>query len=159
MPWLSWLVDLAGPAAAEDAGEWRCRVYGHRTKTSADLEAQRREYAWMSTEQLKEAVTDNKLTDGADILKWLHMWQNEKTRMANRSPAVLAFRPRMAYFKYNGNGNPEGTYLVGEFDEWAPNAGGSLSRSLSVKEPYIRSRATPFGFGVGFLRCSLPFLQ
>lgn len=119
LSWLSWLIDLAGPAAAENAGEWRCRVYGHRIKTNAPtLKLSDSEYAWMSTDQLKEAVKDNKLTDGADIIKWLHMWQNEEDE--DGQPVTRSFgvpSTHVAYFKYNGNGNPEGTYLVGEFDE------------------------------------------
>ena len=70
------------------------------------------------SDQLKEAVKDNKLTDGADIIKWLHMWQNEEDE--DGQPVTRSFgvpSTHVAYFKYNGNGNPEGTYLVGEFDE------------------------------------------
>ena len=72
----------------------------------------------MSSDQLKEALKDNKLADGADITKWLHMWQNEEDE--DGQPVTRSFgvpSTHVAYFKYNGNGNPEGTYLVGEFDE------------------------------------------
>ena len=93
------------------------------------------EYAWMSTDQLKEAVKDNKLADGADIIKWLHMWQNEEDE--DGQPVTRSFgvpSTHVAYFKYNGNGNPEGTYLVGEFDE------NGLPMPADLKPQSIRQR-------------------
>ena len=35
LPWLSWLQDVTGPSPDGRAGEWRCRVYGHRLHSAA----------------------------------------------------------------------------------------------------------------------------
>ena len=72
----------------------------------------------MTADQLEEAHLAGQLMDGADILKWLQMWQNEEDedgRPVTRSFGVPT--THVAYFKYNGNGNPDGTYIVGRFDE------------------------------------------
>ena len=119
LPWLSWLADLSSNAKEVDGGEWRCRVYGHRLKDVASpLTQPSDQYAWMTADQLEEAHLAGQLMDGADILKWLQMWQNEEDedgRPVTRSFGVPT--THVAYFKYNGNGNPDGTYIVGRFDE------------------------------------------
>ena len=119
LPWLSWLADLSSNAKEVDGGEWRCRVYGHRLKDVASpLTQPSDQYAWMTADQLEEAHLAGQLMDGADTLKWLQMWQNEEDedgRPVTRSFGVPT--THVAYFKYNGNGNPDGTYIVGRFDE------------------------------------------
>lgn len=122
LPWLSWLVDLAEQPDDDDTGEWRCRVYGHRLQTAApaldvsnDAAGQHR---WMSVDELEEAHSADALDRGGEVLDWLHMWQSqedEEGRHITRSYGVPT--THVQFFKYNGNGNPEGTYRVGEFDQ------------------------------------------
>jgi hypothetical protein len=122
MPWLSWLVDLAEQSDDDETGEWRCRVYGHRLQTagpaldaSSDAGDQHR---WMSADELEEVNSADALDRGAEVLHWLRMWQNqedEEGSTVTRSYGVPT--THVEYFKYNGNGNVEGTYRVGEFDQ------------------------------------------
>lgn len=122
LPWLSWLADLAGPHPDEGDGEWRCRVFGHRLLTAApEIDAaggSGERHRWMSADDLAGASAAGLLERGADVLEWLRMWQNEEDedgRPVTRSYGVPT--TDVAYFSYNRNGNPEGTYRVGEFDE------------------------------------------
>ena len=65
-----------------------------------------------------DVVSAGLLECGADVLVWLRMWQNEEDEEGR--PITRGFgvpTTDVEYFKYNVNGNPEGTYLVGEFDE------------------------------------------
>ena len=122
VPWLSWLVDLAEDGTEEDAQAWRCRVYGHRLQSSAPGIAAADDatpgHRWMSVDDLEAAHAADLLKDGADVLKWLHMWQNEEDeegRPVTRSFGVPT--TDVQYFSYNVNGNEQGTYRVGEFDD------------------------------------------
>ena len=118
LPWLSWLADLSGPAEVEMDNEWRCRVYGHRLETKTPVLEMADGYRWMSCGTLEESASNGLLEQGTDVLQWLHMWQNEEDEDGNavtRSFGVPT--THVQYFKYNGNGNPQGTYRVGEFDE------------------------------------------
>ena len=118
LPWLSWLADLSGPAEVEMDNEWRCRVYGHRLETKTPVLEMADGYRWMSCDTLEESASNGLLEQGTDVLQWLHMWQNEEDEYGNavtRSFGVPT--THVQYFKYNGNGNPQGTYRVGIFDE------------------------------------------
>jgi hypothetical protein len=122
IPWLSWLVDLAEQPDDDDIGEWRCRVYGHRLQTAAlELDASGvavDQHRWMSVDKLEEVHSADILDRGVEVLDWLRMWQNqedEEGRSVTRSYGVPT--THVEFFKYNGNGNPEGTYRVGEFDQ------------------------------------------
>ena len=98
--------------------EWRCRVYGHRLETETPVLEMADGYRWMSCDTLEESASNGLLEQGTDVLQWLHMWQNEEDEDGNavtRSFGVPT--THVQYFKYNGNGNPQGTYRVGEFDE------------------------------------------
>ena len=122
LPWLSWLVDLTNENPDSESEEWRCRIYGHRLQTAAltitandDATGQPR---WMSADELEAAHSADLLKSGSDILKWLRMWQNEEDedgRPVTRSFGVPS--TDVQYFTYNINGNTEGTYRVGVFDE------------------------------------------
>lgn len=115
LPWLSWLQDQTAPGEGE-ASETRRRVYGHQLVTSApSVEG---EHVWMTAEELAEARTEGALEDGEQVLKWLHMWQQEEDADGNtvvRSYGVPS--THVKYFRYNGNGNEPGVYRMGEFDE------------------------------------------
>ena len=123
LPWLSWLTDLADAAPdGDDTAEWRCRVYGHRLQTAApELDTAgeaARPYRWMSAEELDDAASAGLLDRGADVLLWLRMWQNEEDedgRPTTRSYGVPT--TDVEHYSYNRNGNPEGTFLIGAFDE------------------------------------------
>ncbi len=122
IPWLSWLVDLSDQANDDDTGEWRCRVYGHRLQTGAPElvpgDGSEPAHRWMSLDELEEVNSAGQLESGADILKWLQMWRNEEDedgRPVTRSYGVPT--THVAYFSYNQNGNPQGTYRIGEFGE------------------------------------------
>ena len=72
----------------------------------------------MSVDDLEAAHAADLLKDGAGVLKWLHMWQNEEDeegRPVTRSFGVPT--TDVQYFSYNVNGNEQGTYRVGEFDD------------------------------------------
>lgn len=121
VPWLSWLVDLADSAQDADTGEWRCRVYGHRLQTAAPeinpAEESSNQHRWISADELGEVNSAGLLERGADVLEWLRMWQNEEDedgRPITRSFGVPS--TDVEYYSYNRNGNPKGTYLIGEFD-------------------------------------------
>ena len=118
LPWLSWLLDLSDPAEGEEeAGEWRCRVYGHRLDSAAPDAADGRA-RWLSVEGLDELASAGRLASGADVLKWLHMWRHEEDedgRSVTRSYGLPT--TDVEYYSYNRNGNPEGTYRIGAFDE------------------------------------------
>ena len=76
------------------------------------------EYRWMSGDTLDETASSGLLEQGTDVLQWLHMLQNEEDEDGN--PVTRSFgvpTTHVQYFTYNGNGNPKGTYRVGEFDE------------------------------------------
>jgi ectoine hydroxylase-related dioxygenase (phytanoyl-CoA dioxygenase family) len=122
LPWLSWLVDLADTGENGDTAEWRCRIYGHRLQAAApalDPETDTPPaYRWMSADELEEANSADLLERGDEVLQWLRMWQKEEDeegRPVTRSFGVPT--THVAYFTYNQNGNPEGTYRIGEFDE------------------------------------------
>lgn len=122
LPWLSWLVDLPASAEDGDVAEWRCRVYGHRFGTAAPeldfADDPTRQYRWMSVEELGEVHSAELLDSGAEVLKWLHMWQNEEDedgRAVTRSFGLPT--TDVAHYSYNRNGNPNGTYRIGEFDQ------------------------------------------
>ncbi len=111
LPWLSWLQDVAGARPDGEAGEWRCRVYGHRLNDAApEIGGAHR---WLAAADL-EAVT---LEDGASVRKWLRMWQeqeDEEGRAVTRSFGLPT--TDVEYYNYNGGGNPQGTYRIGVFD-------------------------------------------
>ncbi len=119
LPWLSWLQDIAGQNE-EGTGETRCRVYGHLLpnasppiRTGADESVL---HCWMSADDLQRADTDGLLKAGAQVRKWLHMWQqqeDENGHAVTRGYGVPT--TDVQYFSYNGNGNPPGTYRIGEF--------------------------------------------
>lgn len=122
LPWLSWLVDIPGSAPEGSEEEWRCRVYGHRLPTAApELSPENQsapQHRWMSADELAEAHSAGHLACGDDVLHWLHMWQHEEDeegRPVTRSFGVPT--TDVQYFSYNRNGNPQGTYRVGEFDQ------------------------------------------
>jgi hypothetical protein len=72
----------------------------------------------MSVDELEEAHSADALDRGGEVLDWLRMWQSqedEEGRPITRSYGVPT--THVQFFKYNGNGNPEGTYRVGEFDQ------------------------------------------
>ena len=119
LPWLSWLQDLADAAPEDDTGQWRIRVYGHRLSAPAPALAEAApEFRWMAVEELVELEEAGSLEFGADVLRWVHMWQAEEDEngvAVTRSFGVPT--THVQYFSYNGNGNPQGTYRVGEFDE------------------------------------------
>ena len=81
------------------------------------------------------------------------MWQNEEDE--DGQPVTRSFgvpSTHVAYFKYNGNGNPEGTYLVGEFDEnGLPMPVESKPQSIRQRTLYS-STATLFWPGVDINR-------
>lgn len=122
LPWLSWLADLADPAPDGDTDQWRCRVYGHRLPTAApaldteeDLTGQ---YRWMSADELASVNAAGLLELGAEVLKWLPMWQNEEDEDGH--PVTRGYgvpTTDVAYYSYNRNGNPAGTYRIGNFDQ------------------------------------------
>lgn len=119
LPWLSWLEDISGPAPDDEVGQWRSRVYGHRLSGSAPalIEAAPK-HRWLTTEELAEMETAECLEDGAEVGRWLHMWQAEEDedgRPVTRSYGLPT--TDVEHYSYNGNGNPQGTYRVGEFDE------------------------------------------
>ena len=117
LSWLSWLTDLIDEAPDSDAAQWRCRVYGHRLPEDATPEIPC-SHRWMSADDLAEAETAGRLERGTDVLEWLRMWQNQEDEDGNpitRSYGVPT--TDVAYFTYNQNGNPEGTYRIGEFGE------------------------------------------
>ena len=122
LPWLSWLVDLTNLAQDDGTGQSRCRVFGHRLRSAApelnsvnELTCQHR---WMSVDELKGVNTSGLLECGGGVLKWLHMWQKEEDE--DGRPITRSFglpSTDVEYYSYNRNGNPKGTYLIGEFDD------------------------------------------
>lgn len=121
LPWLSWLADVTGSEEAGGTDEWRSRVFGHRLETPAPEIAsgpdQTVEHRWLSLEELEEAEAAGSLDAGSDVIKWLHMWQNQEDedgRPVTRSYGVPT--THVDYFTYNRNGNPQGSYRVGEFE-------------------------------------------
>ena len=122
LPWLSWLIDVNDVAPDGGAGEWRCRVYGHRLRDAApELDSESdltHQYRWMSAEELAEVNSAELLKCGAGTLDWLRMWQkqeDEDGRPVTRSFGVPS--TDVAHYSYNQNGNPQGTYRIGEFDQ------------------------------------------
>ena len=128
LPWLSWLADLSGVKQDGDTGQdaetelWRCRVYGHRLQTAAPAikaaSDSTRQHRWVSVEELDELNSARQLECGSDVLKWLHMWQNEEDE--DGRPITRSFglpTTDVEYYSYNRNGNPKGTFLIGEFDD------------------------------------------
>jgi hypothetical protein len=118
LPWLSWLQDICGPGR-NGASETRCRVYGHRlTNAKPPVNTDTTSYRWMSSAELAAAESDALLDCGTQVLKWLHMWQQEEDADGNtvvRSYGVPT--TYVQYYSYNGNGNPPGCYRVGVFDD------------------------------------------
>ena len=122
LPWLSWLVDVSGSVEGGDTTQSRCRVYGHRLKIAApDFDALNdltRQQGWMSIDELEEINLAGLLKGGADVLKWLHMWQQEEDEdgySVTRSFGVPS--THVGYFSYNRNGNSQGNYRIGEFEQ------------------------------------------
>ena len=126
LPWLSWLADLPDTSPDTtpdgDAGPWRCRVYGHRLSTAApDLDPAENSappHRWMSADELDEAHSAELLECGTETLEWLRMWQNEEDE--DGRPVTRSFglpTTDVEYYSYNRNGNPIGTYRIGEFDD------------------------------------------
>jgi ectoine hydroxylase-related dioxygenase (phytanoyl-CoA dioxygenase family) len=122
LPWLSWLADFPSSAPDGGDGQWRCRVYGHLLLTATpelnSAEDSSRQHRWLSADELNEANSAGLLESGADVLKWLLMWQNEEDE--DGRPITRSFglpTTDVEYYSYNRNGNSEGTYRVGEFDE------------------------------------------
>ena len=121
LPWLSWLLDLPGCAPAGHAGEWRCRVYGHRL-LSAEPElvgegGDTPERRWMSGAELDEAGTAGQLECGGAERRWLRMWQEEEDeegRAVTRSFGLPS--TDVKDYLYDGGGNPQGSYRIGVFD-------------------------------------------
>ena len=122
LPWLSWIIDLSEPVKDDDTEEWRCRVYGHRLQTAAPVLKSAndvtRQHRWMSADDLEEVNSAGLLECGPGVLKWLHMWQKEEDE--DGSPVTRSFgvpSTDVEYYSFNQNGNPKGTYRIGEFDE------------------------------------------
>lgn len=121
LPWLSWLLDLAGQTPEGVDGEWRCRVYGHRLPNVAPKvigeHGESPTYRWMSALEVEAQALAGRLAGGAEVGKWLHMWQeqeDEEGRTVTRSYGVPT--THVQHFRYNYRGNPPGTYRVGVFD-------------------------------------------
>ncbi|MDP6700865.1 MAG: phytanoyl-CoA dioxygenase family protein [Candidatus Latescibacteria bacterium] len=113
LPWLSWLQDVAGAAPDGGAGEWRCRVYGHRLHSAAP--EIRGEHRWIAAADLATAA--GQLGDGEAVRQWLRMWQeqvDEEGRSVTRSFGLPT--TDVEYFTYNKGSNPQGTYRIGVFD-------------------------------------------
>lgn len=119
LPWLSWLQDFT--EARGTAAERRCRVYGHRLSSAApDLAAAdgTLEHSWMSAAQLDAATAAGRLDRGQEVQKWLRMWQEEKDEAGHTVTRSFGLPSTdVQYYKYNGNGNPPGTYRIGQFDD------------------------------------------
>ena len=115
LPWLSWLQDIAGRTPNGGAGEWRCRVYGHRLNdTAPDISL---EHRWMAAADLEAAAAAGQLEDGEEVRKWLRMWQEEEDeegRAVTRSFGLPT--TDVEYYSYNKGGNPQGNYRIGIFD-------------------------------------------
>ena len=121
LPWLSWLLDLPGAAPDGGAGEWRCRVYGHRLPGAAPElvgeDGVAPEHRWMSAAQIDEVGTAGQLECGGEVRKWLRMWQEEEDeegRAVTRSFGLPS--TDVKHYSYNGGGNPQGHYRIGVFD-------------------------------------------
>ena len=115
LPWLSWLQDIAGRTPNGGAGEWRCRVYGHRLNdTAPDISL---EHRWLAAADLEAAAAAGQLEDGEEVRKWLRMWQEEEDeegRAVTRSFGLPT--TDVEYYSYNKGGNPQGNYRIGIFD-------------------------------------------
>ncbi len=122
LPWLSWLQDVAGERPDSQSREWRSRVYGHRLEDDApSLKAKTGEapqHRWVSVEELDELKTAGQLKDPNQLRTWLHMWQTEVDE--DGDPVTRSFgvpTTDVDYYTYNRNGNLQGTYRIGEFDD------------------------------------------
>ena len=119
LPWLSWLTDIVGKAVNNGELESRCRLYGHRILSSAiTLTHAEEDYIWISLTDLKIAEKEGQIFKGLEIAKWADMWQNQKDEDGN--PVTRSYglpTKHVQYFRYNGNGNQEGTCRIGEFNE------------------------------------------
>ena len=121
LPWMSWLLDIPGAAPSGGAGEWRCRVYGHRL-LSAEPElvgesGELPEHSWMSATDLKEAGSAGQFECAGEERQWLRMWQEEEDkegRAVTRSFGVPSTDAKD--YLYNRGGNPQGNYRIGVFD-------------------------------------------
>ena len=100
-------------------GERRTRVYGHRLGEAAPKLSDRApNHRWISAAELSDLVAAEQLADGAQVQQWLHMWQgevDEEDRPVTRSFGLPS--TDVQYYAYNGNGNPQGTYRIGVFDQ------------------------------------------
>ena len=120
LPWLSWLLDLPGSAPDGAAGEWRCRVYGHRLLSAAPKlvgNGAAPGHRWMSAAELEEAGSAGQLECGGEEQEWLRMWQEEEDqegRAVTRSFGLPS--TDVVDYLYNRGGNPQGNYRVGVFD-------------------------------------------
>ncbi|MCH9674107.1 MAG: hypothetical protein K0U93_21900, partial [Gammaproteobacteria bacterium] len=122
--------DLIGPAPDEETEQWRSRVFGHRVSLSApSLAAQAPEHRWVAADELAEMAEQGCLECGEQVGKWLHMWQAEED--ADGQPVTRSFgvpTTDVEYYSYNRNGNAQGTYRVGVFDEnGKPTPAGALT--------------------------------
>ena len=119
LPWLSWLEDLAAPNASEDSAQWRCRVYGHCLSDAAPaLGEGAAEHRWLTPDELEELQAAESLENGERVLAWVRMWQAEEDE--DGRPVTRGFgvpTTDVDHYSYNRNGNPQGVYRVGEFDD------------------------------------------
>ncbi len=117
LPWLSWLLDVTTPGK-DGASESRCRIYGHRLTIAAPpIDIDDAQHRWMSAADLATAASKGQLASGEQVLKWLHMWQQQEDADGNTVTRSYGLpTTSVKYFRYNGNGNPPGTYRVGRFD-------------------------------------------
>ncbi|MEE2933004.1 MAG: phytanoyl-CoA dioxygenase family protein [Pseudomonadota bacterium] len=120
LPWLSWLTDIVSKTSNNDEEkESRCRVYGHRMLSSAILlDHAEEDYTWMSSLDLHKSDKAGEILKGAEIAKWMDMWQNQIDEDGN--PVTRSYglpTTHVQYFRYNGNGNEEGTCRIGEFNK------------------------------------------
>ena len=116
---MSWLEDLAAPDASEDSAQWRCRVYGHCLSHAAPALAEGApEHRWLTPDELEELQAAESLESGERVIAWVRMWQAEEDE--DGRPVTRGFgvpTTDVDHYSYNRNGNPQGVYRVGEFDD------------------------------------------
>ena len=72
----------------------------------------------MSSMDLQKADKSGMIFKRPEIAKWIDMWQNQTDEDGN--PVTRSYglpTTHVQYFRYNGNGNKEGTCRVGVFNE------------------------------------------
>ncbi|MEM7252186.1 MAG: phytanoyl-CoA dioxygenase family protein [Pseudomonadota bacterium] len=120
LPWLSWIQDDAATGNDQDDGssQWRTRTFGHRlTDAAPTLTPDAPAHRWLNHEELTELHLAGQLQVGDDVCRWVHMWQAQEDE--DGQPVTRGFgvpTTHVQYFTFNGNGNPQGTYRIGEFD-------------------------------------------